>query len=157
MRDYLIYQMIQQFSSEVRLEIEERRLFKGHFNCQTFHLVYLRRQRWLLFWPQIHLTFILMPLQFILPIHLNWSFSATLIWSLCDASRDIFPTFWKVANVGAVIGASAGKIIVFSWGNTLSTKWSNSSREVNYRVSHTTDDGPLQFPTLNISWVFIPE
>ena len=65
------------------------------------------------------------------PSILNWSLSSTFICYLSNASRDILPFFCKVGNVGAVIGASVGKIIVFKWGITLSTKWSNSHREAN--------------------------
>ena len=42
-----------------------------------------------------------------------WSFSPTVICSLSNSIHDIFPTFCKVGNVGAVISASVGKIIVF--------------------------------------------
>ena len=66
-------------------------------------------------------------------------------------------TFQKVANVGAVIGASVGKNIAFHEGlpylpndPTVLENWMTM-------YYNTTDDGPLQFPTLNISLVFIPE
>ena len=74
----------------------------------------------------------------------NGLFSPYVIWSQSNATRDIVPTFCKVGNVGAIIGASVGKITVFSWGVTLSTKWSNSSWEVNAVYFRTRDDGPLQ-------------
>ena len=68
------------------------------------------------------------------PSILNWPLSSTVIFSFFNVIRDIVPTFFRVGNVGALIDSSVGKIIVFSWGITLSTKWSNSSREVNYRL-----------------------
>ena len=62
-----------------------------------------------------------------------------------------------MGNVGGVICPSVGKIIVFYEGLpyvTNDTKVLEKWMTVYYQ---TKDDEPLQFPTLHISWLFVPE